>query len=250
MKGFTLIELLITVAIVAVLASVAAPLAETTVQRGKEQELRRSLREIRTAIDAYKAAFDEGAVERKSGASGYPPSLAVLVEGVRDARSPDEKKLYFGSFWVDGFFEMETETGKVTRLTSFGAFVEILPGKDGLVRPGDLSEESVRRPEDVVAIGDEVMVMVIEVDDMGRVNLSRRAVMEGLSLEEAKEVSRQSQFATAGGRGGREPEGHLQAVHRLEPLPAVRRPHPVLPLHQEPRSEHGEPRSPEGARRG
>ena len=95
MKGFTLIELLITVAIVAVLASVAAPLAETTVQRGKEQELRRSLREIRTAIDAYKAAVDEGAIERKSGASGYPPSLAVLVEGVRDARSPDEKKLYF-----------------------------------------------------------------------------------------------------------------------------------------------------------
>ena len=95
MKGFTLIELLITVAIVAVLASVAAPLAETTVQRGKEQELRRSLREMRTAIDAYKAAVDEGAIERKSGASGYPPSLAVLVEGVRDARSPDEKKLYF-----------------------------------------------------------------------------------------------------------------------------------------------------------
>jgi len=95
MKGFTLIELLITVAIVAVLASVAAPLAETTVQRGKEQELRRSLREIRTAIDAYKAAVDEGAIERKSGASGYPPSLAVLVEGARDARSPDEKKLYF-----------------------------------------------------------------------------------------------------------------------------------------------------------
>ena len=94
-KGFTLIELLMTVAIVAILATVALPLAETTVQRGKEQELRRALREIRTAIDAYKQAFDDGAIERKVGASGYPPSLEVLVEGVRDARLPDETKIHF-----------------------------------------------------------------------------------------------------------------------------------------------------------
>ena len=95
MKGFTLIELLITVAIVALLASVALPVAETTVQRGKEQDLRRALRETRTAIDAYKAAFDEGAIERKAGVSGYPPTLAALVEGVPDARTPDDKKHYF-----------------------------------------------------------------------------------------------------------------------------------------------------------
>ena len=94
-KGFTLIELLMTVAIVAILATVALPLAETTVQRGKEQELRRALREMRTAIDAYKQAFDDGAIERKVGASGYPPSLEVLVEGVRDARLPDETKIHF-----------------------------------------------------------------------------------------------------------------------------------------------------------
>ena len=94
-KGFTLIELLMTVAIVAILATVALPLAETTVQRGKEQELRRALREIRTAIDTYKQAFDDGAIERKLGASGYPPSLEVLVEGVRDARLPDETKIHF-----------------------------------------------------------------------------------------------------------------------------------------------------------
>jgi general secretion pathway protein G len=94
-KGFTLIELLMTVAIVAILATVALPLAESTVQRGKEQELRRALREIRTAIDAYRQAFDDGAIERRLGASGYPPSLEVLVEGVRDARIPDETKIYF-----------------------------------------------------------------------------------------------------------------------------------------------------------
>lgn len=95
MKGFTLVELLITVAIVAILATVALPLAETTVQRGKEQELRRSLREIREAIDAYKRAYDEGAVERKLGASGYPPTLQALVDGVRDRRLPDETRIYF-----------------------------------------------------------------------------------------------------------------------------------------------------------
>lgn len=71
--------------------------------------------------------------------------------------------------------------GKVTRLTNFGAFVEILPNKDGLVRLGELAEYPVSRPEDVVAIGDEIMVKVIEIDSQGRINLSRRAVLEGTS---------------------------------------------------------------------
>jgi general secretion pathway protein G len=95
MKGFTLIELVITVAIVALLASVALPLAEVTVQRNKEKDLRVALREIRSAIDAYKRAADEGAIERKADESGYPPSLNVLVEGVTDKRKTDGTKMYF-----------------------------------------------------------------------------------------------------------------------------------------------------------
>ena len=95
MKGFTLIELLIVVAIVALLASIAAPLAELSYQRGKEQELRHALREIRDAIDAYKRANDEGKIERKADATGYPPSLAALAEGVARKDTPQELKLYF-----------------------------------------------------------------------------------------------------------------------------------------------------------
>ncbi|HUQ75544.1 MAG TPA: type II secretion system protein [Burkholderiales bacterium] len=95
MKGFTLIELVITVAIVALLASVALPLAEVTVQRNKEKDLRVALREIRGAIDAYKRAADEGAIERKADESGYPPTLAALAEGVADKRKTDGTKIYF-----------------------------------------------------------------------------------------------------------------------------------------------------------
>jgi general secretion pathway protein G len=87
MKGFTFIELLIVVAILALLASVALPMAEVTVQRNKEQDLRRSLREIREALDAYKRAADEGQIERGADKSGYPPTLAVLAEGVADKKS-------------------------------------------------------------------------------------------------------------------------------------------------------------------
>ena len=93
--GFTLIELLVTVVIVAILASVALPLSELTLQRSKEKELRSSLRTIRMAIDAYKQAVDEGRILKSLDQSGYPPNLSILAEGVVDARSPIQKKIYF-----------------------------------------------------------------------------------------------------------------------------------------------------------
>jgi DNA polymerase III epsilon subunit family exonuclease len=68
--------------------------------------------------------------------------------------------------------------GKVTRIMGFGAFVEILPGKEGLVRIGELADYHVPTVEDVVSVGDEVMVVVTEVDRQGRVNLSRKAAMQ------------------------------------------------------------------------
>lgn len=94
-RGFTLMELLVTVAIVAVLASVALPMAELSYQRDKEQELRRVLLELREAIDAYKQASDDGHILRPAGASGFPPSLETLVAGVPDVKSAAGAKLYF-----------------------------------------------------------------------------------------------------------------------------------------------------------
>ena len=94
-QGFTLIELVITVAIVAVLASVALPLNELAVQRAKEQDLRRALRDIRDAIDAHKQAFDEGRIVKRPGDSGYPKKLEDLVAGVEDQKSPKKERIYF-----------------------------------------------------------------------------------------------------------------------------------------------------------
>lgn len=95
LRGFTLIELIITVAIVAILALGLVPLTQLASQRAKEQELRAALRDIRTAIDAYKKATDENRVEKKADQTGYPPDLEVLVKGVKDIKTPDGKMIYF-----------------------------------------------------------------------------------------------------------------------------------------------------------
>jgi general secretion pathway protein G len=94
-SGFTLIELVITVAIVAILASAVVPLNELVVTRSKEQDLRRSLRDIREAIDAYKQAWDEGRIVRQPAETGYPKSLDVLTDGVEDIKNPKKAKIYF-----------------------------------------------------------------------------------------------------------------------------------------------------------
>lgn len=94
-RGFSLVELVITVALVALLATIAAPLTETVVRRAKEQELKAALYQIRDAIDAYKLAADAGHIDKLADSSGYPPTLGILVEGVRDVRSVSGARLYF-----------------------------------------------------------------------------------------------------------------------------------------------------------
>ena len=94
-RGFTLSELLVTVAIVGLLATLALPMTELAVQRSKEQELRLALREIRTGIDAYKKAWDDGRIQKGLDDSGYPQTLDVLADGVEDFKNPKRIKMYF-----------------------------------------------------------------------------------------------------------------------------------------------------------
>ena len=86
---------MVVVAIVAILASAAMPLREIAIKREKEQELRLALRQIRTAIDAYKQAADEGLVEKKADEVGYPRKLEDLVEGVPNIKDPRKSTIYF-----------------------------------------------------------------------------------------------------------------------------------------------------------
>ncbi len=94
-RGFTLIELAVSVAILGLLASMAFPVAKLAAQRERELELRADLRQIRSALDAYKKAADEGRVEKKVGESGFPRSLDDLVTGVADVKQPNKPQLFF-----------------------------------------------------------------------------------------------------------------------------------------------------------
>lgn len=96
--------------------------------------------------------------------------------------TPDEEAAQRAKKWVEELTHEvqvgETYLGKVTRLMKFGVFVEILPGKEGMVHVSQLATRRVEKPEDVVHEGDEIMVKVTEIDDKGRVNLSRKALLQ------------------------------------------------------------------------
>lgn len=97
-RGYTFVEIAIVSAIIAILASAVLPLTRVTIQRQRELELRRTLREMRTAIDKFKDAADQGAIdtgELPTGSDGYPPTLQVLVQGVAAANDNTGKRLRY-----------------------------------------------------------------------------------------------------------------------------------------------------------
>ena len=95
-RGFTYIELLVTVALLGLLAMMAVPLLSMDSRRTREFTLQADLRELRSALDNYKQAAEAGKVERPAGSSGYPPSLQILADGVKDKSDASGKKmLYF-----------------------------------------------------------------------------------------------------------------------------------------------------------
>ncbi len=97
-RGYTFVELLVVTTIVIILASAVQPLARVTIQRTREAELRRTLRDMRTAIDKFKDAADAGMIpttELKANSEGYPPDLQTLVDGVSVANDQTGRKLKF-----------------------------------------------------------------------------------------------------------------------------------------------------------
>jgi general secretion pathway protein G len=97
-RGFTFIELVVVTTILLVLASTVMPLAQVTMQRQREAELHRALREMRTALDKFKDAVDQGLIpstELEPANEGYPPDLETLVDGVAVANDASGRKLKF-----------------------------------------------------------------------------------------------------------------------------------------------------------
>jgi polyribonucleotide nucleotidyltransferase len=128
-----------------------------TVIGGGGKTIRAIIEETKTTIDIE----DDGTVIIGSANEEAARKAIGIIEGLT-------KEIEVGTIY----------TGKVTRILNFGAMVEVLPGKEGLVHISELAEYRVARVEDVVKIGDEVMVKVVGVDDLGRVNLSRKALLE------------------------------------------------------------------------
>ena len=159
---------------------------------------------ITIPVDKIGAIIGPGGKTIRAIIAETKATIDVQDDGTVIIGSPNEDSLESARSKIEGLTkEAEVGTifkGKVVRSTNFGAFVEILPGKDGLVRLGELAEEPVQRVEDAVNVGDEVSVMVIEVDRLGRINLSRRAVLAGLTPEEALASAPPSGDGDRGGR--------------------------------------------------
>jgi general secretion pathway protein G len=129
--GYTLIELLIVLAILGLLAAMAMPMAEMTVERSKEQELKRALWEIRDAIDAYKHAVDAGQIAVAAGTSGYPPSLQALVDGVPDAKNAGHRLVFLRRIPRDPFSDPALPAGDTWQLRSYASDADHpQPGSD------------------------------------------------------------------------------------------------------------------------
>jgi len=147
---------------------------------------------IRAIIDETKTTIDiddEGNVVIGSADEPSAKRAIEIIEGLT-------KEIEVGSIY----------TGKVTRILNFGAMVEILPGKEGLVHISELADYRVGKVEDVVKVGDEITVKVTEIDNMGRANLSRRAMFEKPGEERPRPSSQnRSQDRDSRQRGGRPP---------------------------------------------
>ena len=160
-------------------------------------------------VDKIGALIGPGGKTIRSIIEATGASVDVENDGVVTIGASDQAAAEHAIRMIEGLTKEievgERYTGHVTRLMNFGAFVEILPGKEGMVHISELDAARVESVEAAVKVGDEVEVMVIEIDRMGRVNLSRRAVLENLSPEDV--ASRSNGRSGGGDRGPRDRGG-------------------------------------------
>jgi len=147
---------------------------------------------IRSLEETYEVSVDiqEDGTVFVAGVDGAKAEAAIDYIGLL-TRDPESGEIF---------------TGKVVRITDFGVFVEYAPGVDGMCHISQLSSEHVRSAADVVQMGDEIMVMITDVTSEGKIRLSRQAVLEGWTLEEAQ-ANDQPRRSSGGGRGGRNDRG-------------------------------------------
>ena len=145
-RGFTFVEILVVSTLLIILASAIMPLAKVTMQRQREGELRRALRDMRTAIDKFKDAADAGmigAMDLKTGAEGYPPDLETLVEGVSVVNDQSGRKLKFRRIPIDPLTNSTSGDCGPTRTS----LIDVMGGQNGLTstprRPALLWTEQV-----------------------------------------------------------------------------------------------------------
>lgn len=170
---------------------------------------------VNIPVDKIGALIGPGGKTIRSIVETTGASIDVENDGVVTIGASDQAAAEHAIRIIEGLTKDvevgERYNGQVTRLMNFGAFVEILPGKEGLVHVSELDTQRVESVEAAVKVGDELEVMVVEIDRMGRVNLSRRAVLENLSPEE---VGSRSNGRSGGDRGPRDRGGDRRGGDR------------------------------------
>jgi polyribonucleotide nucleotidyltransferase len=172
--------------------------------RGKVSTFAPKIKVVKVPVEKIGEIIGPGGKMIKKIIAESGAEVEVEDDGSVNISGTDEKAVDKGVAMVEALVKEvmpgEIYEGTVARIQSFGAFVEILPGKDGLVHVSDMSDGFVKNPEDVVHIGDKVQVRVREIDDLGRINLSMN--MDPSKDKPREERPRGGFGGDRGGRGG------------------------------------------------